>query len=81
VRSFTKKIEEMADVFLNSANFASHAFLTLAPPSSYALNLEALIKVSKVSFYMKHLDLHLKENLIRQTSFLQKVHPPEARVF
>jgi hypothetical protein len=27
----------MADVFLNSANFASHAFLTLAPPSGYAL--------------------------------------------
>ena len=43
------KIEEMADVFLNSANFASHAFLTLAPPSGYALNLKALIKVSKVS--------------------------------
>ena len=25
------KIEEMADVFLNLANFAPHAFLTLAP--------------------------------------------------
>ena len=56
-RSFTKKknqkvlmkIEEMADVFLNLANFAPHAFLTLVPPSSYALNLKALIKVSKVS--------------------------------
>ena len=43
------KIEEMADVFLNSANFASHAFLNLAPPSGYALNLKGLIKVSKVS--------------------------------
>ena len=43
------KIEEMADVFLNSANFASHAFLTLAPPSGYAVKLNALIKVSKVS--------------------------------
>ena len=43
------KIEEMADIFLNSANFASHAFLSLAPPSGYALNLKALIKVSKVS--------------------------------
>jgi hypothetical protein len=42
------KIEEMADVFLNSANFAPHALLTLAPPSGYALNLKALIKVSKV---------------------------------
>jgi hypothetical protein len=43
------KIEEMAEVFLNSANFAPHELLTLAPPSSYALNLKALIKVSKVS--------------------------------
>ena len=43
------KIEEMADVFLKSANFASHASLSLAPPSGYALNLKALIKVSKVS--------------------------------
>ena len=43
------KIEEMADVFLNAANFAPHAFLNLEPPSGYALNLNALIKVSKVS--------------------------------
>ena len=43
------KIEEMADVFLNLANFAKHTFLALAPPSGYALNLKALIKVSKVS--------------------------------
>ena len=44
------KIEEMADIFLNSANFASHAFLTSAPPSGYALNLKIMIKVSKVSW-------------------------------
>ena len=37
------KIEEKGDVFLNLANFASHAFLTLAPPIGYALNLKALI--------------------------------------
>jgi hypothetical protein len=43
------KIEEIADVFINSANFAPHAFLTLAPPSGFSLNLKALIKVSKVS--------------------------------
>ena len=43
------KIEEMADVFLNSANFAPRAILTLVPPNGYALNLKALIKVSKVS--------------------------------
>ena len=44
------KIEEMAEVFLNSANYAKHIFLTLVPPSSYALNLKALIKVSKISW-------------------------------
>jgi hypothetical protein len=49
VQKVLKKIEEMADVFLNSANFAKHTFLTLAPPSGYALNLKALIKVSKAS--------------------------------
>ena len=43
------KIEEMADVFLNSANFVKHTFLNLAPSSGYAVNLKALIKVSKVS--------------------------------
>ena len=42
-------MEEMADVYLNLANFAPHELLTLAPPSGYALNLTALIKVSKVS--------------------------------
>ena len=42
--------KEMADVFLNLANFPKHALLTLAPPSGYALNLKALIKVSKVSW-------------------------------
>jgi hypothetical protein len=43
------KIEEMADVFLNSAKYGKHTFLILAPPSGYALNQKALIKVSKVS--------------------------------
>ena len=43
------KIEEMADIFLNLANFAQHALLTLAPPRGYALNLKALIKVFKNS--------------------------------
>ena len=41
------KIEEMADIFRNSANFVQ-PFLNLAPTSIYALNLKALIKVSKV---------------------------------
>jgi hypothetical protein len=48
-RKVLMKIEEMAGVFLNSANFAPHALLTLAPTSGYALNLKLLIKVSKVS--------------------------------
>ena len=65
------KIEEMADVFLISANFPPHAFLTLVPPSGYALNLKALIKVSKLaehfSFHMKYLDLCL-------TGKFQKLH-------
>ena len=43
------KIEEMVAVFLNSANLTSHALLILVPTSGYALNLKALIKVSKVS--------------------------------
>ena len=42
------KIEEMDDVFLNSDNFVSHALLTLAPPRGYALNIKAVIKLSKV---------------------------------
>ena len=49
IHKVLRKIEEMADVFLNSANLEKYTFLTLAPPSSYALNLKALIKVSKVS--------------------------------
>ena len=74
-------IEEMADVFLNSANFASHAFLTLAPPSGYALNLKRCQKLAEhLSIHMKYFDLHLKENLIRQTSFLRKGHLPKARI-
>ena len=48
IQKVLMKIEEMADVFLNSANFAPLALLTLVPPSGYALNLKALIKVSKV---------------------------------
>ena len=50
IQKVLMKNEEMADVFLNSANFAKHTFSTLAPPSGYALNLKALIKVSKVSW-------------------------------
>ena len=76
------KIEEMADVFLNSANFASHAFLTLAPPSGYALNLKALIKVSKVSWTSQLSYEMLRSSLERQfdkTNFISpKRTPPKS---
>ena len=48
-RKMFMKIEEMADVFLNSANFVPNTLFALEPPRGYALNLKALIKVSKVS--------------------------------
>ena len=32
------KIEEIADIYLNSANFAPHVLLNLGPPSGYTLN-------------------------------------------
>ena len=44
------KIDELADVFLDLANFAPHALSSLAPPNGYALNLKALVRVSKVSW-------------------------------
>jgi hypothetical protein len=41
IQKVLMKIDEMADVFLYSANLVPHSFLTLAPPSGYALNLKA----------------------------------------
>ena len=67
IQKVLMKIEEMADIFLNSANFASHAFLTLAPPSGYALNLKALIKVSKVSWTSQFSYEILKSSLEKKT--------------
>ena len=64
------KIEEMADVHLNSANFAPRAFLTLATPRDYALNVESLIKVSKVSWTFQ-----LSYGILR-FSFERKFHTP-----
>ena len=78
------KIEEMADVFLNSANFASHAFLSLAPPSGYALNLKALIKVSKVSWtsWLSYEILRfLFERKFDKANFISPKKPfPKARI-
>ena len=50
IQKVLMKIDKMADVFLNSANFAQHALLTLAPPNGYILYSNALIKVSKVNW-------------------------------
>ena len=76
------KIEEMADVFLNSANFAPHALLTLAPPSGYALNLKPLIKVSKVSWKSQLSYEILRSSLKRKfdkTNFISpKKTPPKS---
>ena len=50
IQKVLMKIDEMADVFLNSANFWQHAFSNLAPSSSYTMNLKTLTKVSKLSW-------------------------------
>ena len=44
------RIDKIADVFLNSTNFAQHTLLTLVSPNGFTLNSKALIKVSKVIF-------------------------------
>ena len=61
--------------FLNSANFASNALLTLAPPSSYALNLKALIKVSKVSLRSQLLQEILRFSLERKFDKTNLISP------
>ena len=69
----------MADVFLISANFASHAFLTLAPPSGYALKLKALIKVSQVSRTSQLMYKRLRssfEKEIDKTNFISLKRTP-----
>ena len=60
------KIEEIANVFLNSANFALHVLFTLAPPSGYALNLKTLIKLSKVSWSSKFPYEILRSSFVRK---------------
>jgi hypothetical protein len=74
------KVVEMGDVFLHSANFAQHALLTLAPSSGYALNLKALIKVSKVSRTYQLL-YEIPRSSFDKTNFISlKEHFPKARV-
>ena len=73
------KIEEIADVFLNSANFSSNAFLTLVPSSGYVLNLKALIKVLKVSWTSQLLYEILRFSLERKfdkTNVISSISTP-----
>ena len=49
IQKVLMKIEEMADIFLNSANFAPHALLTLAPPSDL-LRSSFERKIAKTNF-------------------------------
>ena len=85
IQKVLMKIEEMADVFLNSANFASHAFLTLAPPSGYALSLKALIKVSKVSgtaqLSYELFRSSFERKFYKKNFISPKKTPPKAHVF
>jgi hypothetical protein len=74
------KVVEMGDVFLHSANFAQHALLTLAPSSGYALNLKALIKVSKVSRTYQLLYKILRSSFDKTSFISLKEHFPKARV-
>ena len=74
------KIEEMADIFLNSTNFAKHTSSTLTPPSGYALNLKALIKVPKVSRKSQLLYEILRSSFERKfdkTSFISPKRTPQ----
>jgi hypothetical protein len=43
--AFNNNVDKILSFFLNSANFAQHILLSLAPPSGFTLNLKALMKV------------------------------------
>ena len=82
IQKVLMKIKEMADVFLNSANFASHAFLNSAPPSGYALSLKALIKVSWTSQLSYEIFRSSFERKYDKKNFIcLKKTPPKAHVF
>ena len=74
------KIDEMVDVFLNLVNFVQQTIFTLAPPSSYTLNLKPLTKVKKLaenlSFHIKYWGIHLKENSEKTNCISPKKTPP-----
>ena len=73
------KIEEIVEVFLNSANFMPDAFLILAPPSGYALNLKSLIKVSNVSWTSQLYMKYVLERKFDKTNFISpKKTPPKS---
>ena len=67
------KIDKMADFFLNSANFAQHALLTLVPPSGYTFQPKALIKVTKVS-WTSQLSYKILWSLFERKSRKDKLH-------
>ena len=69
-------------VFLNAANFTKQNFLNLAPPSRYALNLKALIKLSKVS-WTSQLSFEILRSLFERkfdkTNFISLKRTPPKR--
>ena len=67
------KIDKMADVFLNSANFVQHSLLILATPSGYTL----YPKAEHLNFHTKYCDFHLKETLEKtnELHFSEKIPP------
>ena len=42
------KVDKMAGVFINLANFAQHTLLGLAPPSGYTLHQKVLITLAQI---------------------------------
>ena len=66
------KIDELADVFLNSANFVQLYF----DPKNKVSNL-----ADHLSLYIKYCDLHLKEKLEKTNFISLKKHLPKAQDF
>ena len=78
------KIDNMADVFLKSAEHKKNTVLTLVPPISYNLNLKYWPRCQKfaehLSFHMKYFDLDLKEKSERKNFISSKKTPGLFRV-
>ena len=74
------RIKEMEDVFLNSANFLPHAFLTLAPPSGYALKLKVLIMMSTSQLLYEILRSSFEAKFDKASIISPKKPFPKARI-